>query len=69
MYYLKNGRLLINCLDYLIGNVLRGTKNEFQLTDGFQLMQVVEIDWIDCGEVDALLSANRTLLARNEKSI
>ena len=29
-------------------------------------MQAVEIDWIDCGKVDALLNANRTLLARNE---
>ena len=57
----------------LIGNDLRGAKNEFQLTDGLQLMlergekmQAVEIDWIDCGKVDALLYANRTLLARNE---
>ena len=73
MYYLKNGRLLIDCLDYLIENDLRGAKNEFQLTDGLQLMlergekmQAVEIDWIDCGKVDALLYANRTLLARNE---
>ena len=29
-------------------------------------MQAVEIDWIDCGKVEALLNANRTLLARNE---
>ena len=29
-------------------------------------VQAVEIDWIDCGKVDALLNANRTLLARNE---
>ena len=29
-------------------------------------MQAVEIDWIDCGKVDALLYANCTLLARNE---
>ena len=28
-------------------------------------MQAVEIDWMDCGKVEALLNANRTLLARN----
>ena len=57
----------------LIGNDFREAKNEFQLTDGHQLMlergekvQAVEISWIDCGEVGALLNANRTLLARNE---
>ena len=29
MYYLKNGRSLIDCLDYLIGNDLRGLKTNF----------------------------------------
>ena len=29
MYYLKNGRSLIDCLDYLIGNDLRGLTTNF----------------------------------------
>ena len=29
-------------------------------------MPAVEMDWIDCGKVEAWLNANRRLLARNE---
>ena len=74
MYYIKKGRFLVDCLNHLIEKDIRGAMNEFQLTDGLQLMlergekiRALEIDWVDCGKIEALLNANRILLDRNDK--
>lgn len=72
LYYVNNARVLKESLDELIKKNIR-TKNEFQLTDAFQLM----IDkgeplttffvegWYDCGKPETLLSTNRFLLTKS----
>jgi glucose-1-phosphate thymidylyltransferase len=69
LYYIKNPKLLMECLDHNITNNIR-TKGEFQLTDALQAM----IDkgeafstfpvsgWYDCGKPETLLSTNEALL-------
>jgi len=69
IYYLKNPRLLFDCLDENIAANHR-TKGEFQLTDALQLMidrgehmRVFLVEgWYDCGKPETMLLTNRDLL-------
>lgn len=71
VYYIQNSSLLFECLQEIIDKDIR-TKNEYQLTDGLQLMlergekmKVVPIDsWYDCGNPETLLATNRYLLQK-----
>ena len=64
-----NSSLLFACIDELIERGIR-TRDEFQLTDAFQLMvdnggelSTFAVDaWFDCGTHESLLSTNRHLL-------
>lgn len=71
LYYIKNSKLLTQCLDEIIQNNIR-TKGEYQLTDALQLMLekgekfipfLVE-GWFDCGKPETLLSTNHHLLEK-----
>jgi glucose-1-phosphate thymidylyltransferase len=71
IYYIQNTPLLFECLQEVIEKDIR-TKNEYQLTDGLQLMlekgekmKAVPIDgWYDCGKPESLLATNRYLLQK-----
>ena len=67
-YYIQNSGLLFRCLDDIIERDIR-TQDEYQLTDGLQLMleygERMKIEFIDslhCGTPDQLLEANRSIL-------
>ncbi len=69
-YYIQNSKLLFQCLDEIIERDIR-THNEYQLTDGLQLMleygeqmKVEFIDSLHCGTPDQLLAANRSILEK-----
>ena len=69
-YYIQNSELLFRCLDEIIERDIR-TKNEYQLTDGLQLMleygERMKIEFINslhCGTPDQLLEANRSILEK-----
>lgn len=69
LYYVKQGKDLKSAIEKLIEQDRR-TKNEFQITDSFQIMieegeQIKTFKltgWYDCGKFDALLETNKTLL-------
>lgn len=70
MYYIRNSELLFHCLDEIIEKDVR-TQNEYQLTDGLQLMleygeqmKVEFINSLHCGTPDQLLEANRSILQK-----
>jgi glucose-1-phosphate thymidylyltransferase len=74
LYYIKNPKLLAECLHNLIVNNIR-TRGEFQLTDALMMMIdrgepmgafAVE-GWYDCGKPETLLETNRFLLSQNKK--
>ena len=67
-YYIQNSGLLFQCLDEIIERDIR-THNEYQLTDGLQLMleygeqmKVEFINSLHCGTPDQLLDANQSIL-------
>ena len=69
-YYIRNSEMLFRCLDEIIEKDLR-THNEYQLTDGLQLMlqygERMKIEFINslhCGTPDQLLNANRSILEK-----
>ena len=69
-YYIQNSELLFHCLDEIIERDLR-SHNEYQLTDGLQLMleygeqmKVEFINSLHCGTLDQLLNANRSILTQ-----
>ena len=72
LYYIKNAKLLGECLEELINKNIK-TKNEYQLTDALQLMidkgekfSTFNVDgWYDCGKPETLLSTNRFILSQN----
>lgn len=72
LYYVNNSKLLLDCLNELITKNIR-TKNEFQLTDAFQLMiekgetiRTFPVEgWYDCGKPETLLSTNKYLLIKS----
>ena len=75
MYYLQNSGLLFHCLDEIIESDSR-THNEYQLTDGLQLMleygeqmKVEFINSLHCGTPDQLLDANRSILEKRGSQI
>ncbi|MGE5315715.1 MAG: sugar phosphate nucleotidyltransferase [Acidobacteriota bacterium] len=69
LYYIQHPDVLLDCLKEMIRTNVR-TKNEYQLTDGLQMMigrgeklQPFAIDgWYDCGKPETLLETNRHLL-------
>ncbi len=71
LYYLKNSRLLVSCLEELVERDMR-TKGEYQLTDALQLMidrgekmRTFPVEgWYDCGKPETLLSTNQSLLEK-----
>ncbi|OGU59217.1 MAG: nucleotidyl transferase [Ignavibacteria bacterium RBG_13_36_8] len=71
LYYIKNAKLLSECLNELINNDING-KGEIQLTDAMQLMiergEIIKTfpveGWYDCGKPETLLSTNQVLLSR-----
>ena len=75
VYYIQNSQLLFHCLDEIIEKDLR-THNEYQLTDGLQLMleygeqmKVEFVDSLHCGTPDQLLDANRSILQKQAAQI
>ncbi|MBN1502971.1 NTP transferase domain-containing protein [Candidatus Woesearchaeota archaeon] len=68
--YINNTKLLFEALKRLVEHDIR-TRNEYQLTDAFQIMvekganlTTFEIDgWFDCGKPETLLETNKYLLA------
>ena len=69
-YYIQNSGLLFQCLDEIINRDIR-TQDEYQLTDGLQLMleygermKVGFINSLHCGTPDQLLTANRSILEK-----
>lgn len=75
LYYLRNARLLVRCLEELVAKDIR-TKGEYQLTDALQLMlergermTTFPVEgWFDCGKPETLLSTNRALLDKKSVS-
>ena len=70
IYYIQNSKLLFQCLDEIIERDVR-THNEYQLTDGLQLMleygeqmKVELVNSLHCGTPDQLLDANRSILEK-----
>ncbi|TAE32115.1 MAG: nucleotidyl transferase [Candidatus Kapaibacterium sp.] len=71
LYYIKQPRLLAECLDHIVSNDLR-TRGEYQLTDALQLMiergatfTTFGVEgWYDCGKPETLLATNRYLLEK-----
>ncbi len=69
IYYFKDGENLRNEINYLIDNDIRGN-NEYQLTDALQNMRKKGVrfspgqvnDWLDCGNKQATVDANRKVL-------
>lgn len=73
IYLIKEGKALMDALDYNISNDLR-THNDFHLTDGLMRM-IAEghkigtfgVDnWFDCGIKENLLETNAILLKKNK---
>ena len=74
-YYIQNSELLFQCLDEIIERDIR-TQDEYQLTDGLQLMleygeqmKVAFINSLHCGTPDQLLTANRSILEKQAPQI
>lgn len=75
VYYIQNSGLLFQCLDEIIERDIR-THNEYQLTDGLQLMveyrermKVAFINSLHCGTPDQLLAANRSILEKRAPQV
>ncbi len=75
IYYIQNSELLFHCLDEIIERDIR-THDEYQLTDGLQLMveygeqmKVEFIDSLHCGTPDQLLDANQSILEKRAPQI
>ena len=72
LYYLKNPRLLVTCLEEMVSRDMR-TKGEYQLTDALQMMvergeqlRTFPVEgWYDCGKPETLLSTNQALLEKS----
>jgi len=69
LYYMKDSRLLMSCLEELIARDIK-TKGEYFLADALQLMidrgskfeaRTVDV-WEDCGKPETVLHTNRYLL-------
>ena len=70
--YIRNTELLFGLLEQML-KAGKKTRDEFQLTDAFQLMiekgatlETFTVDgWYDCGKPETLLSTNRYILKNN----
>ena len=74
-YYIQNSGLLFRCLDEIIERDIR-TQDEYQLTDGLQLMleygeqmKVEYINSLHCGTPDQLLTANQLILEKQASQV
>lgn len=75
VYIIEDSGALFDALSYLVENGIRGSGDEYQLTDALQHMieegsqiDIFEVEnWYDCGRPNTLLEANRTLLSKHEK--
>ncbi len=75
IYYIKNSTTLFDALQEIIDKNIK-TKNEYQLTDGLQLMidkgetmTVFNVEgWYDCGKIETILETNRILLEKQTTS-
>ena len=74
-YYIRNSELLFHCLDEIIERDIR-TQNEYQLTDGLQLMleygERMKIEFINslhCGTLNQLLVANQSILVKQASRV
>jgi glucose-1-phosphate thymidylyltransferase len=76
VYYLRSSAQLFSALEEIIKKDIK-VKGEYQLTDALQLM--IEQgepmgcfkvnDWLDCGNLESLLSTNRLILERQKSSV
>jgi glucose-1-phosphate thymidylyltransferase len=70
VYYIKEGKLLKQAIKHVISNAIIRSK-EYQLTDALEIMKNDGVEfylqnveqWLDCGNKDAVLTANRKILA------
>lgn len=75
LYYIKNSRLLVECLNDIVDRNVR-TKGEYQLTDALQRMiergermTTFPVEgWYDCGKPETLIATNRALLEKHSTS-
>lgn len=74
-YYLQDSGLLFQCLDEIIERDIR-TQDEYQLTDGLQLMleygERMKIEFMNslhCGTPGQLLTANRSILEKRAPQV
>ena len=65
MYYVRNSELLFHCLDEIIEKDIR-TQDEYQLTDGLQLMLEYGEQMCGCMEVSisSTLVVQRRLISK-----
>ncbi|MBD3203789.1 nucleotidyl transferase, partial [Candidatus Woesearchaeota archaeon] len=74
--FINNSKLMFGCLKELMDKNIK-TKQEYQLTDAFQLMldkganmETFELDgWYDCGKPETMLKTNKYLLNKKTKVI
>ncbi|MBD3203640.1 NTP transferase domain-containing protein [Candidatus Woesearchaeota archaeon] len=74
--FINNSKLMFECLKELMEKNIK-TKQEYQLTDAFQLMlekgadfSTFELDgWYDCGKPETMLKTNKYLLDKKTKVI
>jgi glucose-1-phosphate thymidylyltransferase len=72
-YIVKDSAALFDELEHLVENDVRGSGDEYQLTDALDRMVQSGADfrtfavgeWYDCGRPETLLEANRALLAQD----
>ena len=75
VYYIQNSELLFYCLDEITERDIR-THDEYQLTDGLQLMveygeqmKIELVNSLHCGTPDQLLDANRSILEKRAPQV
>ncbi len=73
LYYFSNIQEIKSAIEYIIKNNIK-TKNEYQITDAMKYMIEKDIPmysysidkWIDCGNNEMLIKANRELLKQED---
>ena len=74
VYYFREGERLLNELQYLMDNDIRGHKNEFDLTDAIDrllrknsLFKAADVEeWLDFGTIPAWLASTAAVLDREK---
>ncbi len=75
IYYFKQAENLKHEIDFIIKNDIRGN-NEYQLTDALENLKSKGLkfkvniidEWLDCGNVEALLYANQRILETEDST-